>query len=592
MEVCNTSTGFNILNSIFNQLNFSIMRHVKLIFTYVASAALMFTSCSKDENGSGDSPETPAELTSLNFNVQLEDFETTRSQESKAHILGDGEVPSCNNDDTVPVFIRAVILKPGGGTVDDGDVDNAEAVDIGIIPVDDNDSDGDGMNNWLTFEESFLELPAGQYTLEYFDVRNADGDILYIAPTDEDTYGPANFENFVESPLPHTIDLITGTKHYDEVEVLCYDEVFADSYGYLFFDFEMLPLQYICFFGNECNDAGRHFPSNFRIKVWEYPATDEIGDIDFDDDDALVNATNTVLRDGSGIVTQADALCIPLPDRPNVEETFYAELYTIDDDNNETLIRRGDFSQSEIESLIAEGDDTGVAGTQKYWHFREGAFCGEDSDPCLLSGVTEDWVQDFESGELLAGTGTDYIDVDTDNDGDYDGDDNPIAPSPFGGYLITDNPSDYYGPFVGPNQAGDDGLFIVYDGSPDSSQRVYFTRNTPDLCEGDNYYVRMRVKDISTPDVNNARLRFTYRTGDPDSAEQAGEFTISGLSQDPNSDWATVGFILTANLDGEMIIRIRDTEDDNSGNDFAMDDIIFSNDPTVLNGVININPFN
>ena len=266
-------------------------------------------------------------------------------------------------------------------------------------------------------------------------------------------------------------------------------------------------------------------------------------------------------------------------------------MYTIDHDDNETLIRRGDFSQSEIEDLINEGDDPAVSGTQKYWHFREGPFCGADSDPCLISGVTEDWVQDFESGELLPGTGTDYVDVDTNNDGVYDGNDSPAAPTPFGGYLITNNPKNYYTPFVGPDPS-DSGLFIVFDGHPNSSQRVYFTRNTPDLCEGDNYYVRMRVKDISEPDVNNARLRFTYRTGNPDSAEQAGEFTISGLSQDPNSAWTTVGFILTANQDGEMIVRIRDTENASTGNDFAMDDIIFSNDPTILNGVTHINPSN
>ena len=562
------------------------MKYFKLFYAYLACAALVFTSCSKDENGATDAPGE-AEISSLNFNVQLEDFELNRSAINKQE-SGTTEVPSCNNEDTEPSFIRAVIMESDGSYVDDGDASNAEAVDIRIIPVSDSDSDSDGMFNWLTNEEAFLELPTGQYSLEYFDVRNTNGDVLYLAPSSNDTYGPANFENFVDAPLPHTIQLATGTKHYDEVEVLCYDDVFADAYGYLFFDFEMLPLQYICLFGNECNDVGRHFPSNFRIKVWEYPS--EIGSINFNDDDALVNAINDVEREG-GVVVQADALCIPLPDRPNVDEVFYAELYTIDDNGVETLIRRGDFSQEEIETLAVDVDQT-LPGTQQYWHFREGPYCGEDSDPCLLSRVTTDWVQDFETGEFLAGTGTDYIDVDTNNDGVYNGSDNPAAPSPFGGYLITDTPSNYYGPFVGAGQPGDDGLFIVYDGAPEASERVYFTRNTPDLCEGDNYYMTFRVKDISVPDVNNARLRVTYRTGDPDSAVQAGVFTISGLNKDANSDWATVGFVLTADMDGEMIVRIRDDVEANGGNDFAMDDIIFSNDPTILNGVANINPSN
>jgi hypothetical protein len=571
------------------------MKNFKIYLAYVALLAMVMTSCSKEDNP--DSPDGPAgEVSTLSFQVFLEDFEDQRAAQTKEHILEDGVVPSCENDDTEPSFIRAVIAigdETSNNYIDDGDGTNAEAVDIDIIPVDDNDNDGDTMPNWLTYEESFLELENGEYTIIYFDVRNAAGDILYMAPSSDDTYGPANFENFVDYPLPQSVQLEDGTKTYVDLEVLCYDEVYAEAYGYLFFDFEMLPLQYICIFGNECDVNGRHYPSNFRVKIWEYPSQADLSTLSFDDEDALVNSTNDAEWEGE-IVTQADPLCIPLPDREG--QRFYGEVWTIDSDGEETLIRRGDFDAEQVDELYDANTDT-----YNYWHFREGDYCGEDSDPCLLSSFTdseEEATVTFGTGlndiVELEGLETDYIDVDTDDDGLYYNDnDQPAvgAPAPFGGYLITNNPKNYYGPFVGP-EAGDDGNMIVFDGAPNSNDKVLYTLRTPQLCEGDTYYLKMRVKDISEPDVNNARLHVVYRSGDPESATTAGNFAIDPLDTDDNSVWKTVGFIMTATEDGSMLIRIRDREDDNSGNDFAMDDIILSNDPTILYGVSNINPFN
>ena len=89
-------------------------------------------------------------------------------------------------------------------------------------------------------------------------------------------------------------------------------------------------------------------------------------------------------------------------------------------------------------------------------------------------------------------------------------------------------------------------------------------------------------------------MKVKYRTGSPESGVTAGNFLIDPLVTDASSVWKTVGFTMTATEDGSMIIRIRDREDDNTGNDFAMDDIVLSNDPTILNGVnpANIDPSN
>ncbi|APS39276.1 hypothetical protein [Salegentibacter sp. T436] len=556
------------------------MKNFKVYLAYVALLAMVMTSCSKEDNP--DSPDGPAgeEMVALSFTGMLSDF--TRKVDSKQAV--DAPVEGCfENSD--PEYVRV-------GVKDDlGDWVSGGYIDIPVIPVS-VDSDGDGADNYLTFEAEDLELEQGDYTLEYFAVYNDNNDLIFMAPRSDNQYGPANFYNFVESPLPQQFTLNVGTKHYQEVEVLCYDEQDVQEYGYLFFDFEEVPLTYICIFGNECDEeTGRHKPSHFRVKVWEYPALPGEGDIEFTDATALVNATNDFNNgENTGEVVQADPLCIPLPDRDG-ETWFYGEIYTIDDEGIETLIRRGDFSDEDTKDEAFEID-----GKQKYWHFRQGGeYCGEDSDPCLLSRVVTDWAQDFGTGVVdLTDLQTDYIDVDTNSDGDYTAADSPGATAPFGGYLITNDPSKYYDQFVGAGQDGDDGNMIVFDGSPDVSDRVIYTMETPELCEGDTYFLKMRVKDISAPDVNNARLRVRYRSGTPESATTAGDFEISSLAKDADGNWSTIGFILTAANDGSMLIRIRDREDDNSGNDFAMDDIVLSNDPMTLNGInaANINPSN
>ena len=560
------------------------MKNFKFYLAFVAVAAMFTTSCSKDNNPDGPDGPTEGTTSSLSFEVFLEDFEDERAAQTKNHILGEGEVPSCENEDTVPSFIRAVIAigdENSNNYVDDGDGSNAEAVDIDIIPVDDNDNDGDGMPNWLTYEESFLELEDGEYTIIYFDVRNAAGEILYMAPSSNDNYGPANFENFVENPLPQSVQLENGTKTYVELEVLCYDEVFAQEYGYLFFDFEMLPLQYICIFGNECTDEGRHYPSNFMIKVWEYPANSDLGNVTFNEDDAFVVASNDAVWSGEGenaVVTQASPLCIALPDREG--QVFYAELYTLDSpgDTEGTLIRRGDFTATEIDELYDPETEQ-----YNYWHFREGGeYCGEDSDPCLLGSVVNE-SEDFNNAESFGDVtigGTEYAWSET------------TGEDPYGTYNIVTNAQEFYSGFPSLLDADNDsnGKFVVFDGDDlepnETFRRVYFSENIPTVCEGDVYYITMDLVDISTPNEgdggNDAQLEITAN------GAQIALFEISDLAG--YDTWTKVGFILMADGSGNIDFEISDPDGNWEGNDFGMDNINISNDPTSLNDVDHINP--
>ncbi|MGW1455518.1 hypothetical protein ACWBC2_11060 [Salegentibacter agarivorans] len=544
------------------------MKNFKIYLAYVALLAMVMTSCSKEDNP--DSPDGPdgEEMVALSFTGMLSDF--TRKVDTKQAV--DAPVEGCfENSD--PKYVRV-------GVKDDlGDWVTGGYIDIPVIPVS-VDSDGDGADNYLTFEAEELELEEGNYTLEYFAVYNSDNNLILMAPRSDNNYGPYSFDNFVDFPLPQDIDLIAGTKHYQEVEVLCYDEQDVQEYGYLFFDFEELPLTYICFFGNECDNEGRHRPSHFRVKVWEYPSVPGDLPVVFNDDNILVNDVNDYNNgENSGDeITQADPLCIPLPDRNGDGDTwFYGEIYSIDAQGNEELIRRGDFTDEDTKDPNFEID-----GKQKYWHFREGPYCGEDSDPCLLGNVV-DGSEDFNIANS-------FDDV-TIGDTEYAWSEN-TSEDPYGTYNIVSNAQDFYSGFPNLLDADNnsDGKFVVFDGDDldpnETNRRVYYSQNIPTVCEGDMYYITMDLVDISTPNEdengNDAQLKITANN------VEVATFEISDLAG--YDTWTKVGFTLMADSSGNIDFEIVDPDNNWEGNDFGMDNINISNDPTILNDIDHLNP--
>ena len=317
------------------------MKKIKLYVGLVAMIAMLFSSCAKDESSMSDNPEGK---TTISFAAVLNDF----SNNTKAPLTGD--VPSCS--DGTPTKIRVALMQ-NGAWVAGQDGDAGGFIEIPVIP------NGDG--GWMTQESSDLTLPAGQYMLEYFAVLDAEDNVLWIAPRDNDDYGPANFAEFVTNALPINIDLRLGVKKYVDVEVLCYDQRFADEYGYLFFDFSNVDTITLCVFGNDCDDSGRHFPAHFSLEVWAYS-----GDANNPKGAALTNGAlqNTVGTYDNGD-DYAKPLCIALPDRDG-EDLYYGEIRLLDFDSNEgpgELIRYGVFNDTQVKALY-NGE------TNTYYHFR------------------------------------------------------------------------------------------------------------------------------------------------------------------------------------------------------------------------------
>ncbi|MCP4125148.1 MAG: hypothetical protein GY751_25730 [Bacteroidetes bacterium] len=322
---------------------------------------LVVTSCTKDDVAT--IPMGEVDFTSL-----LMEFDEARIVEG---------LPLCT--EAYPFTVCVGIKDAAGAWILDQTPDepNDHIIEIKIAPasLEDIDLDGD-WDKWFTEESESLELPEGVYTIEYFIVKDAAGNEIYAAPLEGVDYGDIHFENFVTDALPIEFLLLPGTKKYVEVEVLCYEEHFAYEFGYVFFDVIEIESQFVCLFGNWCDETGRHHPAHFRFKAWYYDETapDGKGLI-------LFNGVNTFGVNALGEY-YAEPLVVTLPDREFVIEEFFGEIWLIDATGFERLIRWGMFTEHDLEEFY---NPRNPDHCDHYWHFREG--CGScDDQPELLEG--------------------------------------------------------------------------------------------------------------------------------------------------------------------------------------------------------------
>ena len=354
------------------------MKKFKIYLSFLAVFALLFTSCSKDEQPGTNSD---SEKATLSFGAIVEDL--AAKSNSKQSAVGD--LPACSDD--VPAYVQ-IVLKQG----------DVEVVGTSGAPYRVDLVDG----QIFTEEDPMLELDPGTYTLDHFAVYNEGGDLLWLAPK-----GGALAE-FVDSPLPMNIRLGAGVKKYVDVSVICYDNRDTNEYGYLFFELEAYEAFEYCVFANYCAPDGRHYPARYSV------------DVSIDGVTIYSGAVNNVDVNANGDFF-ADPLCGALPNLPQYaddEEYIDITLTLLDWDANYgdvgTIVIEESLSRNEI---IANFDgDEGVF----YEHFRFG--CGDDDGEAPDAdndGVPDD--QDDCPNE--AGPVTNEgcpVDGDADNDGVVD----------------------------------------------------------------------------------------------------------------------------------------------------------------------------
>lgn len=268
------------------------MKKIKFFFAFMGVFALLFYACSKDENNvSADEKAT------LSFGAIVQDLANKNA--NKQNDLG---IPACSDDAAAYVEI---ILVQG-----DQDIVGAEGAPFRVDLV---------AGQVFTEEVPELELDPGTYSLEHFAVFNEAGDPIWLAPKTG-----SEMANFVDDPLPLSINLGAGVKKYVDVSVLCYDDRDVNQYGYLFF--ELIPTKAVefCFFANYCppEDDGRHETANYSVDIWW--GTDDTGTPLYTD----VTPTTGVNEDGDYF---AEPTCFILPDNEDVNEPYlYYEVTLLD----------------------------------------------------------------------------------------------------------------------------------------------------------------------------------------------------------------------------------------------------------------------
>lgn len=320
----------------------------------IAIFALLFSSCSKEED---PMQNTSADKATLSFGVSLNDL-LNKQPTTKSHF---SDVPECSDAEPATVTISGRRAGSSGSSTFTLDVLS-------------DDLDGDGNMDYYTDYSEDLELEPGQYILEEFIVYDDDGNVIWVAPIDDDDSG--EYDGYVDNALPMEIDLKAGVKKYVDVEVLCFDDREVNQYGYLFFDLIPKKLHELCFFVNYCADNGRHYTANYSLDLWYVNDDDDDNNMQIIDGDMPNTGMN---NDGDYF---ANPLCVAVPEpiygEAAEDDYLYYEL-TLEDwdgnygdvDNSATI--SGYLSWADVQEMLdRDGDDT----TVDYLHLSFN--CGDD----------------------------------------------------------------------------------------------------------------------------------------------------------------------------------------------------------------------
>ena len=247
--------------------------------------ALIFSSCTKEEN----KIDSETDIATLSFSAILEDLANKSTNKQST-----ADIPICSDDS--PSYVEIILMQ--GETEIVGSAGNPFRVDLVAGQL-------------LTQDVPELELDPGNYSLEYFSVYNAAGDLIWLAPIEGSI-----LSEFVDDFLPYNITLRAGVKKYVDVSVLCYDDRDVIEYGYSFFDLEMTETFEYCFFANYCDEDGRHYPARYSV------------DITIEGQPVVSGVINvTGINDNED--WYAEALCLHLPDLPQYSDDEEYLDYTI-----------------------------------------------------------------------------------------------------------------------------------------------------------------------------------------------------------------------------------------------------------------------
>ncbi|MFD2517330.1 hypothetical protein [Salinimicrobium flavum] len=406
------------------------MKNSKIYLAFLAVFALIFTSCSKDETGM----ESNTEKATLSFGAIVADL-ANNSTNKQSDV---GDLPQCS--DAAASYVEIVLMQGDEYIIGE---DAPYRVDLAEGQI-------------FTKEDAALELEPGQYTLEHFASYDAEGELIWIAPKG------GVLKEFVDAPLPLTIDLGAGVKKYVDVSVLCYDDRDVNEYGYQFFEFNTTKALEFCFFANYCAPDGRHYPARYSVEF----SVD--GNVIYE---AEENINDTGVNEFGD--NYASPICFALPDLSRFadDEEYIDYTVTLLDsegvyDAPENMVITGSLSRNEIKANFDGSDNV------DYEHLRfgcDGEVPANDSDDDGVADDEDNCPNTYNPGQEDAdndgignaceeednGTGdNDGNDNDGNEDGDEDedGEDNgEVAENCDTAYMFGDNELNDLGLYTGGN---------------------------------------------------------------------------------------------------------------------------------------------
>ncbi|MEG9326597.1 thrombospondin type 3 repeat-containing protein [Salinimicrobium catena] len=356
------------------------MKKFNFYLSFLAVFALLFTSCSKDED-SGVNPDS--EKATLSFGAIVQDL-ANKSSNKQSEI---GDMPECTDD--TAAYVEIVLMQGEDEVV--GTTTEPFRVDLVAGQL-------------FTEEVPELELTPGTYSLDHFAVYNEEGTLIWLAPKG------GVLAQFVDNPLPLNINLGAGVKKYVDVSVICYDDRDVNQYGYMFFELDMNEAFEYCFFANYCTPEGRHFPARYSV------------DISIDGNTIYSGVENTTGTNEDGDLF-AEPLCFALPNIETYgdEEEYIDYTITLLDwdaegayGDVEQMVITGSLSRAEIMANF-DGEEA-----VEYEHLRFGCDDGQVPEDSDNDGVIDSEDDCPNEAGPASNNGCPVEDQDSDNDGVVD----------------------------------------------------------------------------------------------------------------------------------------------------------------------------
>jgi hypothetical protein len=249
----------------------------KLLFTFTA-LALLFVACEKDS----DKEEAQADASTVEFKIDQSSFDFK------------SDVPECS--DAVWHDVQFTIK----------DANSVETTYTSLIF----EVDAEHLTQ-------VVKLDPGDYTLTSFLVRDADENIIRAAPLESSIYYDLMTYKL---ELPFTVEPFY--KKQVEVDVLCYEDLAYDDFGFTWFQFNDVKIERQCFFGDICAQSLEDFEgTNYDPIQFDMVALMQVEVYKVIDD------VPVLLRTFNNYDIEGDCMEVYWPNRLNEVEEFEFRLY-------------------------------------------------------------------------------------------------------------------------------------------------------------------------------------------------------------------------------------------------------------------------